>query len=134
MDNLIFDMEYDKRIFARNLKRLMDDHKVKRADICRLLGVGKTAMSGYLAAKQTPRMDKVEKLAAFFGVMKSDLIEDKRVFEKDPKEKALSVMTTEEAIKVLAEDAFGPSPTQEQLSKIKLALRIVVEQELGKSD
>lgn len=68
---------YDKTIFARNLQRLMTAHSDNQVDIARLLGVSKSTVSGYCKGTQMPRMDKVELLAAHFGVMKSDLIEDK---------------------------------------------------------
>lgn len=67
---------YDKSIFARNLSRQMQISKESQVDIARLLGVSKSTVSAYCNGTQIPRMDKVEKLATHFGVMKSDLIED----------------------------------------------------------
>lgn len=68
---------YDKTIFARNLQHFMNANGDNQVDIAHLLGVSKSTVSGYCKGTQMPRMDKIERLAAHFGVMKSDLIEDK---------------------------------------------------------
>ena len=67
-------LTYDRRIFADNLMRLMKAHHEKQVDIARLLGVSKSTVSGYCAATQMPRMDKIEQLAHHFGVSRAELI------------------------------------------------------------
>lgn len=67
----------NKQIFATNLKRLMDEEKVDRNQLCSNLNFKYSTVSEWLSAKKYPRIDKIEKLANFFGVQKSDLIEDK---------------------------------------------------------
>lgn len=69
---------YDKRIFAENLKRYMDKNGKEPRDICELLHVQKSTVSSWLNAKKCPRMDKIETLASYFGIMKSDLLEKKK--------------------------------------------------------
>lgn len=66
---------YDKNIFARNLQRLMDENRVKQADIARMLDVSRSTVSAYCKGMQMPRMDKVEQLAQYFAVSSSELIE-----------------------------------------------------------
>ncbi len=67
-------LTYDRRIFADNLMRLMKAKHEKQVDIARLLGVSKSTVSGYCAATQMPRMDKIETLAHHFGVSRAELI------------------------------------------------------------
>ena len=67
-------VRYDRRIFAENLRRLMEDKKEKQVDIARLLGVSKAAVSAYVHAEQTPRMDKLELLAKHFDVPLASLL------------------------------------------------------------
>ena len=67
-------LTYDRRIFADNLLRLMKARREKQVDIARLLGVSKSTVSGYCAATQMPRMDKIEQLAHHFGVSRAELI------------------------------------------------------------
>lgn len=82
--------EYDKRIFSANLERFMEIRAIKQTDIANLLRVSKSTVSSWCNAQKMPRMDKIEILANFFGVLKSDLIEEKPtpVSESGPSAKA----------------------------------------------
>ena len=71
---MIAPITYDRRIFAENLRRLMQEHGERQVDIARLLGVSKSTVSAYLSAGQMPRMDKVEQLARHFRVPRSALL------------------------------------------------------------
>ena len=72
----------NKNIFANNLKKQMKLKGVSRNDICNALGISYFTVSDWVNGKKYPRMDKVEMLANYFGIQKSDLIEDKQ--EKEP--------------------------------------------------
>lgn len=67
----------NKNIFATNLKRLMNLNKKSRKDISEALGISYYTVTDWVKGKKYPRMDKVEMLAQYFGVLKSDLIEEK---------------------------------------------------------
>lgn len=67
----------NKEIFSINLKRMMDQRGVSRQDLSKMLGVSYFTISDWVNGKKYPRMDKVEMLADYFGVLKSDLIENK---------------------------------------------------------
>ena len=66
-----------KETFAQNLQRLMKKKDVNTADLARALSLSFTTVSDWVHGRKYPRMDKVQALADFFGVMKSDLTEDK---------------------------------------------------------
>lgn len=68
---------YDKKIFARNLMTELKRSGESQRDLARLLNVTSSTVSNWCTGQKLPRMDKVEKIAAHFGVQKSDLIEDK---------------------------------------------------------
>lgn len=68
---------YNKEIFASNLSYYMSRNGKEPKDICELLSVGKSTVSSWLNAKKVPRMDKIETLASYFGVLKSDLLEER---------------------------------------------------------
>lgn len=70
-------MEYDKRIFAKNLNTIMEECGRSPSDIVNLLGVSKSTVSSWRNGEKMPRMDKIEALANYFGCLKSDLIEQK---------------------------------------------------------
>ena len=67
----------NKNIFASNLKKYMKINKKTRRDICNDLGFSYYTFTDWVNGKKYPRMDKVEILANYFGILKSDLIEDK---------------------------------------------------------
>lgn len=66
------------KVFSNNLRHLMLVHDKKQADLVQDLGFTKSTVSSWCTGTRAPRMDKVEKLAQYFGVQKSDLIEEKR--------------------------------------------------------
>jgi len=67
----------NKNIFAENLKRYMEINGKTRRDVSEAIGVSYYTFTDWVKGKKYPRMDKVEKLAAYFGILKSDLIEVK---------------------------------------------------------
>lgn len=67
----------NKSVFARNLQYQMDLNGKSRRDVCEALGFSYYTFSDWVNGKKYPRMDKVEMLANYFGVLKSDLIEEK---------------------------------------------------------
>lgn len=73
----------NKNIFASNLKRYMKQHSKTRKEVSEAIGVSYFTFSDWVNGKKYPRMDKVEKLADYFGILKSDLIEEKTI-ENDP--------------------------------------------------
>lgn len=67
----------NKEIFADNLKYYMKLHEIDRNGICKILDIPYTTVSDWLNAKKYPRIDKIELLANYFQIEKSDLIEDR---------------------------------------------------------
>lgn len=66
-----------KEIFARNLVTNIQRNKKTQLDIAQYLQVSPAAVSAWCKGQKMPRMDKIERLANYFGIQKSDLIEDK---------------------------------------------------------
>lgn len=75
----------NKSIFASNLQKYMDLNGKTRRDVCDALGFSYYTFTDWVKGKKYPRMDKVEMLANYFGIQKSDLIEDNDIFEKKEK-------------------------------------------------
>ena len=69
--------DYYKLVFSKNLKRLMSLHDKTQIDLINDLGFNKSAVSTWCNGTRLPRMDKVDILAKYFGVNRSDLIEEK---------------------------------------------------------
>jgi len=66
-----------KKIFSRNLNYYMNLNNKTQTDLINDLGFNKSAVSTWCNGTRLPRMDKVEILAQYFGINRSDLIEDK---------------------------------------------------------
>ncbi|MCI6121727.1 MAG: helix-turn-helix domain-containing protein [Lachnospiraceae bacterium] len=69
--------ELQKQIFAKNLKRLMDISGKNQMDLMNDLNLSSSTVSSWCTGQKFPRMGKIQMLADYFNVMKSDLIEDK---------------------------------------------------------
>ena len=70
----------NKDVFAKNLKKYMQLNGKTRNEVCQALGLKYTTFTDWVNAKKYPRMDKIEMLANYFGIKKSDLIEDNDSF------------------------------------------------------
>lgn len=79
-----------KRIFSKNLKKYMRINNKEQIDLINDLGLNKSAVSTWCNGTRLPRMDKVQMLANYFGIEKSDLIEDKSTTLK-PMHKAITI-------------------------------------------
>ena len=77
----------NKNIFASNLKRYMALNEKSRKDISEALGISYYTVTDWVKGKKYPRMDKVEMLADYFGILKSDLIEEKTEEHREMQQK-----------------------------------------------
>lgn len=69
----------NKEIFVKNLKYYMKLNNKDRNDVCRDLGIPYTTFADWYNAKIYPRIDKIQMLANYFEIKKSDLIEGKKL-------------------------------------------------------
>ena len=97
----------NKKIFSINLRRLMEQKGVSRQDLSNVLGVSYFTISDWVNGKKYPRMDKVEMLATYFGILKSDLIEEMGINENLPQPQTLTEgeMMLLELFRQIPEDA-----------------------------
>lgn len=65
----------NKRIMADNIMRFMRLHDKTRRQICNDLNISYTTFTDWVNANTYPRIDKIELLANYFGIEKSDLVE-----------------------------------------------------------
>ena len=80
----------NKHIMARNLKALMSEKNVTAKELSSALDFPYTTVLSWLKADNYPRIDKIEAMADYFGVLKSDLIESKLTDEKEADNEALA--------------------------------------------
>ncbi|MBQ6686452.1 MAG: helix-turn-helix transcriptional regulator [Firmicutes bacterium] len=68
---------WSKEVFSRNLTHYMDLFGKNQKEIAEIVGVSAPTVNDWLKMKKYPRIDKIQTLADYFGILKSDLIEDK---------------------------------------------------------
>lgn len=73
----------NKEIFAKNLRRYAEKTGKTQKQLAEIVGVAHSTFNDWATAKKYPRIDKIEILANYFGVLKSDLIEEKLTEEKE---------------------------------------------------
>lgn len=79
-----------KAIFSKNLRYYMNLKDKTQIDIINDLDINKSSISSWVNGTRLPRMDKVEMLARYLGISRSDLIEERPAAEKDIDELVLT--------------------------------------------
>jgi transcriptional regulator with XRE-family HTH domain len=64
-----------KRIFGNNLTRLIDAQNKTQLELAEAIHVAPSSVSYWCNGEKMPRMDKVELIAQFLNVSKSELLE-----------------------------------------------------------
>lgn len=72
----------NKEIFAKNLNYYMNINQKNRSDVCRDLDIPYSTFTDWCNANIYPRIDKIEMLANYFEIKKSDLVENKEKIDK----------------------------------------------------
>lgn len=66
----------NKEIFAKNLAYYLERSGRDQKEVAEVVGVAPSTFNEWMRAKKYPRIDKIEILANYFGILKSDLIEE----------------------------------------------------------
>ncbi len=107
----------NKEVFSKNLTYYMERKGKSQKEMAEILGVAASTFNNWATGKKYPRIDKIEMLANYFGILKSDLIEDK---ENSPGEMQL----TEGEKKILELFRLVPEDQQQMvLEMIRVALK-----------
>lgn len=81
----------NKKIMAENIKKLMNSRGIDRRKLSEDLNISYTTVSDWVNGKTYPRIDKIEIMADYFNVTKSQLVEsaDSEVNESKDLDKML---------------------------------------------
>lgn len=76
---------------SKNIKKLRLEHNLSQKEFAKIAGVSDKAVSTWENGTKEPRMGTIQKIADFFGIKKSDIIEDNddylpELTEKDERE------------------------------------------------
>ena len=100
---------------ASNIKKYMKEKGINAKDLSRAINVPYTTVLSWTKAEYYPRIDKIEMMSEYFGILKSDLIEDK---PKQPERSELSAKKREFIAKV-------EGMTEAQLERLEQILALV---------
>lgn len=96
----------NKEILAKNLEYYMNINQKDRNDIAKDLDIPYTTITSWLKAEFYPRIDKIQLLANYFGIQKSDLVEDKKKNVYESKQVFPLLGTVKAGYNYLAEENF----------------------------
>jgi repressor LexA len=65
-----------RRIFARNFNYYLSKNNKTQSDIVERFNITASTVSDWANGKKYPRVDKMQMLADYFGILKSDLTEE----------------------------------------------------------
>ena len=74
-------MNDQNRIISKNLKYLLSKKGVSQREVADALGITPQSFNAWVNGIAAPRMGKIQMLADYFGVNKTDIIEDKEINE-----------------------------------------------------
>ena len=66
----------NREIFARNLKRYVKRSGKQQKEIAEAVSISAGTFNDWMRARVYPRMDKIQLLAEYFGITKSELIDE----------------------------------------------------------
>lgn len=66
----------NKTVMAKNLTYYVNRSGKTQKELSEIVGVATSTFNDWMKGKKYPRIDKIEILANYFGILKSDLIED----------------------------------------------------------
>ena len=67
----------NREVFSKNLSYYIERSGKTQKEIAEIVGVSTSTFNDWVKAKKYPRIDKIEILADYFRILKSDLIEEK---------------------------------------------------------
>ena len=73
----------NKEIFSENLKYYIEKSGKDRRELAEIWGFPYSTLSEWINGRKYPRIDRIEIMADYFGILKSDLIERKMTEEKE---------------------------------------------------
>lgn len=112
--------KWSKEVFSKNLQMYMERSGKTQKELAELMGVTAPTFHEWVKGKKFPRIDKVQKLADYFGILKSDLIEEKQVEEKPANDDDGLTENQRELI------AFARTLSEEQAKKVLQLMKSIV--------
>ena len=82
-------------VFTKNLQRYLELNNATQKDVSRVVGVTTGTFCDWTKGRSVPRLDKMQKLAQYFGVEITDLIEPPKDDEESKHQKEIAALVEE---------------------------------------
>ncbi|MDQ0153684.1 transcriptional regulator with XRE-family HTH domain [Moryella indoligenes] len=128
--------DIQKRIFSRNLNKLLEKQGKTQLEVANAIGVSPQSFNTWTQGKILPRMGKIQLLADYFGINKSDLLEERTedtgyYFNPETAKVAQEVFENRD-LRILFDAARDASP--EDIKTATGVLKALLAKERGKDD
>jgi repressor LexA len=77
----------NKETMAKNLKYYIERSGKDRRELAEIWGFPYSTITEWINGKKYPRIDRIEVMADYFGILKSDLIEEKTAEHREMQKK-----------------------------------------------
>lgn len=94
----------NKEVMAKNLQYYMEKVGKSQKELAEIVGVSTSTFNDWVKAKKYPRIDKIELLANYFRILKSDLIEEKTEEHREMQKKNDTL--TDIVLRMRSDDVF----------------------------
>lgn len=117
----------NKETMSKNLKYYIEKSGKDRRTLCEIWGFPYSTVTDWINGNKYPRIDRIEVMADYFGILKSDLIEEHTEKEIEAKEKnafmveAVQRMRTDEVFLEAVESLYNMD--QAKLSSLLTLLK-----------
>ena len=111
----------NKEILSKNLRKYIEKSGKDRRELADIWGFPYSTVSEWVNGRKYPRIDRIEIMADYFGILKSDLIEEEKQEEKEPTEND-GLTANKRALM-----AFAQSLSEEQAALALRVLKSIVE-------
>lgn len=108
-------IEKFRNVFAKNLRYYMELNQKSQKDLINDLKVTRSAISAWYTGKRIPRPEVLDILCGYFGVKRSDLLEEGK--ERDDKKevtidgaKIIEAYNTKSYLKILYDEQLNMTP------------------------
>ena len=106
----------NKEILSKNLKYYIERSGKDRRELAETWGYPYSTVTDWINGKKYPRIDRIEVMADYFGILKSDLIEEKMTPEiKKDNDTISSIvvrMTMDKEFLAVVESLYALDPEQ----------------------
>ena len=112
----------NKETMSKNLKYYIERSGKDRRELAEIWGFPYSTVTEWINGKKYPRIDRIEVMADYFGILKSDLIEEK---SEENKEKLAGDDKLSENMKTLID--FARSVPEDKVELVLKVMKSIVE-------